>query len=81
MPERERMMQDVFLSELVKTAAPTTVFLVNGVKLQGAIVGFDTFSILLRREGHSQLVYKHAISTILPVLPVKLDESTPKSAN
>ena len=81
MAERERMLQDVFLSELVKTASPTTVFLINGVKLQGIVVGFDTFSVLLRRDGHSQLVYKHAISTVLPVNPVHYQESATKSAS
>lgn len=73
-------MQDIFLAELVKTGAPTTVFLVNGVKLQGVVVGFDTFSLVLRRDGHSQLVYKHAISTVLPVTPVNLEERSPKIA-
>lgn len=66
--------QDQFLSELKKTGAPTTVFLVNGVKLQGVIIAFDSFSLLLKRDGHSQLVYKHAISTVLPVNPITLDE-------
>jgi host factor-I protein len=49
-----------------------TVFLVNGVKLQGMITWFDNFSMLLRRDSHSQLIYKHAISTIMPSSPVKL---------
>ena len=51
---------------------PVTMFLVKGVKLQGIITWFDNFSVLLRRDGHSQLVYKHAISTIMPVTPVQL---------
>ena len=55
-----------------KQKIPVTVFLVNGVKLQGIITWFDNFCILLRRDGHSQLVYKHAISTVMPVSPVQL---------
>jgi host factor-I protein len=51
-----------------------TVFLVNGVKLQGIVTWFDNFSMLLRREGHVQLVYKHAISTIMPGGPLSLYE-------
>ena len=54
---------------------PVTVFLVNGVKLQGIITWFDNFCVLLRRDSHSQLVYKHAISTVMPAQPVKLFES------
>lgn len=59
-------MQDAFLNLLRKSKAPVTVFLVKGVKLQGIVTWFDNFSILLRRDGQSQLVYKHAISTIMP---------------
>ena len=68
--------QDVFLGQLRSLHAPVTVFLVNGVKLQGIIPWFDAQVIILRRDGHTQLVYKHAISTIMPVAPVGLfDES------
>ena len=59
-------LQDVFLNHLRKNKIPVTMFLVNGVKLQGIVTWFDNFSILLRRDGQSQLVYKHAISTIMP---------------
>ncbi len=59
-------LQDAFLNLLRKTKAPVTMFLVKGVKLQGIVTWFDNFSILLRRDGQSQLVYKHAISTIMP---------------
>lgn len=65
-------LQDVFLNHVRKQKIPVTVFLVNGVKLQGIITWFDNFCVLLRRDGHSQLVYKHAISTIMPVTPVSL---------
>jgi len=67
-------LQDVFLNHLRKTRTPLTLFLLNGVKLQGIVTWFDTFSVLLRRESHSQLVYKHAISTVMPLGPVKLFE-------
>ena len=65
-------LQDVFLNHVRKQKIPVTVFLVNGVKLQGIITWFDNFCMLLRRDGHSQLVYKHAISTVMPVTPVSL---------
>ena len=63
-------LQDAFLNLLRKNKVPVTMFLVKGVKLQGIVTWFDNFSILLRRDGQSQLVYKHAISTIMPSAPV-----------
>jgi len=63
-------MQDVFLDHLCKEEVSTTVFLVNGVKLQGVITCYDKDSVLLRRDGHAQLIYKHAISTVMPSTPV-----------
>ena len=57
-----------------KSKVPLTIFLVNGVKLQGVVTWFDNFCVLLRRDGHSQLVYKHAISTIMPGHPIQLFE-------
>ena len=65
-------LQDNFLNAVRKTKNPVTLFLVNGVKLQGVITWFDNFSVLLRRDGTVQLVYKHAISTIMPSLPLDL---------
>lgn len=65
-------LQDVFLNQVRKTKIPVTVFLINGVKLQGVITWFDNFCILLRRDGQSQLVYKHAVSTIMPSQAVNL---------
>ena len=70
--ERSQNVQDVFLNHIRKNKIPVTVFLVNGVKLQGIITWFDNFSVLLRRDAHSQLVYKHAISTVMPATPVQL---------
>jgi host factor-I protein len=70
--ERAQSLQDTFLNHVRKQKTPLTIFLVNGVKLQGVVTWFDNFCVLLRRDGHSQLVYKHAISTIMPVTPVQL---------
>src|SRR4051812_27784554 len=59
-------LQDHFLNSVRRSKLPVTIFLVKGVKLQGVVTWFDAFSLLLRREGASQLVYKHSISTIMP---------------
>src|SRR5688572_32432128 len=63
-------LQDLFLNHLRRDKTPVTMFLVKGVKLQGIVTWFDNFSILLRRDGQSQLVYKHAVSTIMPSQPI-----------
>jgi len=70
--DKKQNLQDVFLNSVRKTKTPLTIFLVNGVKLQGVVTWFDNFCVLLRRDGLSQLVYKHAISTIMPGAPVQL---------
>ena len=70
--EKNQSLQDVFLNYIRKNRVPVTVFLVNGVKLQGVVSWFDNFSLLLRRDALSQLVYKHAISTVMPAVPVHL---------
>ena len=70
--DKSQNVQDVFLNHVRKSKTPVTVFLVNGVKLQGIITWFDNFSVLLRRDGHTQLVYKHAISTVMPGAPIML---------
>lgn len=72
MSEKSQNVQDVFLNKIRKEKMTVTVFLVNGVKLQGIVTWFDNFSMLLRRESHVQLVYKHAISTIMPGGPLSL---------
>ena len=72
-------LQDVFLNHVRKQKIPVTVFLVNGVKLQGILTWFDNFCVLLRRDGQSQLVYKHAISTIMPSQPINLYEQDESS--
>ena len=72
MASSQSNLQDTFLNSVRKSKNPVTLFLVNGVKLKGVITWFDNFSVLLRREGTVQLVYKHAISTIMPSLPLDL---------
>jgi len=72
--DKSQNVQDVFLNHIRKQKTPVTIFLVNGVKLQGIVTWFDNFSVLLRRDGHTQLVYKHAISTVMPSVPVQLFE-------
>ncbi len=73
MAEKINNLQDLFLNTLRKTKTPVTMFLVKGVKLQGIITWFDNFSVLLRRDGQTQLVYKHAISTVMPAHPMELE--------
>lgn len=73
--DKNSNLQEVFLNSVRKDHIAVTVFLVNGVKLQGIITWFDNFSLLLKRDQHIQLVYKHAISTIMPVQPINLEDS------
>ncbi len=72
--DKKQNLQDTFLNSVRRSKTPLTIFLVNGVKLQGVVTWFDNFCVLLRRDGQSQLVYKHAISTIMPAQPVQLYE-------
>jgi host factor-I protein len=74
MAAEKQNLQDTFLNHIRKNKVPVTIFLVNGVKLQGVVTWFDNFCVLLRRDGQSQLVYKHAISTVMPSQPVQLYE-------
>ena len=76
MAERAQNLQDTFLNHVRKSKTPLTIFLINGVKLQGIVTWFDNFCVLLRRDGQAQLVYKHAISTIMPAGPLQLFEGT-----
>jgi host factor-I protein len=73
--DKKQNLQDTFLNAVRKAKTPLTIFLVNGVKLQGVVTWFDNFCVLLRRDGQVQLVYKHAISTIMPGAPVQLFEN------
>ena len=72
--DRAQNLQDTFLNHVRKNKTPLTIFLVNGVKLQGVVTWFDNFCVLLRRDGQVQLVYKHAISTVMPMGPVQLQD-------
>ena len=72
MADKVNNLQDIFLNSLRKSKTPVTMFLVKGVKLQGIITWFDNFSVLLRRDGQSQLIYKHAISTVMPAHPIDM---------
>ena len=80
MAERSQNLQDVFLNHVRKQKISLTIFLVNGVKLTGIVTWFDNFCVLLRRDGHSQLVYKHAISTIMPSEPLRMFEEDGEDA-
>ncbi|MCI5075908.1 RNA chaperone Hfq [Oricola sp.] len=80
MAERSQNLQDQFLNAVRKQKIPLTIFLVNGVKLTGVVTSFDNFCVLLRRDGHAQLVYKHAISTIMPGQPVNLYDNEDAAA-
>ncbi len=70
--DSKQNLQDTFLNNVRKSKTQLTIFLMNGVKLQGVVTWFDNFCVLLRRDGQVQLVYKHAISTIMPSEPVSL---------
>jgi host factor-I protein len=74
MAERSQNVQDLFLNTVRKQKSALTIFLTNGVKLTGIVTSFDHYCVFLRRDGHSQLVFKHAISTIMPSQPVQLFE-------
>ncbi|OQW38922.1 MAG: RNA-binding protein hfq [Proteobacteria bacterium SG_bin5] len=74
MADKQLSLQDLFLNSLRRSKTPVTMFLVKGVKLQGIVTWFDNFSVLLRRDGQSQLIYKHAISTIMPAQPIDIDQ-------
>ena len=74
MADKQGSLQDLFLNALRRGKIPVTMFLVKGVKLQGIVTWFDNFSVLLRRDGQSQLIYKHAISTIMPSGPMDLTQ-------
>jgi len=71
-PEKPQALQDTVLEHLRQHRVPVTIFLTNGVRLQGHVTGFDSYSLYLTRDGQSQLIYKHTISTILPGEPVQM---------
>jgi host factor-I protein len=82
MPDKSLSLQDQFLNSIRRSKSPVTIFLVKGVKLQGVMTWFDPFSLLLRRDGNAQLIYKHAISTIMPAqAPADLTMGNGEGAN
>ena len=71
MPEQTINLQDAILKEVRRDKVPVTIFLMNGVQLRGIIPGFDSFVVLLVTDGKQQMIYKHAISTLVPIRPLK----------
>ncbi|NPV28315.1 MAG: RNA chaperone Hfq [Firmicutes bacterium] len=72
MTKQQINLQDFFLNQVRKEGAPVTIYLINGFQLKGVIRGFDNFTVILEVEGKQQMVYKHAISTVMPLRPVNL---------
>ena len=70
--QKTNNLQDIFLTKARKENVPVTLFLVNGFQLRGSVTGFDSFTVVLLSEGRQQMIYKHAISTIIPQHPVEL---------
>ena len=70
--QRTENYQDLFLNQARKERTPLTVFLMNGFQMRGVITGFDQFVILLLSEGKQQMIYKHAVSTMTPSIPIHL---------
>ena len=71
---REQNLQDTFLNQARKTGMPLTMFLMNGFQIRGICTGFDSFTVVVNTEGRQQLIYKHAISTIVPLKAIPLNE-------
>ena len=72
--QKTNNLQDIFLTKARKENVPVTLFLVNGFQLRGTVTGFDSFTVVLSTDGKQQIIYKHAISTIVPLHPVSLME-------
>ena len=64
-------LQDLILNEVRKEHIPVTLFLMNGFQMKGIVTGFDSFIVVLNTEGKQQMIYKHAISTLVPIQPVR----------
>lgn len=75
MSKAQANIQDGFLNQVRKENIPVTVFLVNGFQLKGVVKGFDNFTVILEVDGKQQMIYKHAISTMVPQKPVNLNNS------
>ena len=65
-------LQDIFLNQARKTGMSVTVFLMNGFQLKGTVTGFDSYTVIVDSDGKQQLIYKHAISTMVPARPIRL---------
>ena len=72
--QKTNNLQEIFLTRARKQAMPVTIFLMNGFQLRGVVQGFDCFTVVLDTEGRQQFIYKHAISTIVPLHPLSLME-------
>ena len=72
--QKTNNLQEIFLTRARKQNIPVTMFLVNGFQLRGVITGFDSFSLVLDSDGRQQFIYKHAVSTIVPLRPISLRE-------
>ena len=69
-------LQDAILQEVTRDRVPVTLFLMNGFQLRGTITGFDSFVVVLVTDGKQQMIYKHAISTLAPIRPLKAAATT-----
>ena len=74
--QKTQNLQDLILNQARRDRSMVTVFLMNGFQLRGTITGFDSFTLVLDSDGKQQLIYKHAISTIVPPRPISLDFDT-----
>ena len=81
MTEKNDHLYNRFLNHLCQTKEPATLFLLNGVKLQGIVVSYDDMAVVLRRDAHEQLVFKHALSTIMPHNPIELSQPSGTDPN
>lgn len=72
--QKKNNLQEIFLTQARKQNVPVTMFLMNGFQLRGTVTGFDSFTVVLSTDGKQQIIYKHAISTIVPLHPVSLME-------
>lgn len=74
-------LQDTFLNQVRKENLPVTIYLVNGFQLKGLIKGFDNFTVVIEFEGRQQMVYKHAISTVMPIRPINFAAASAGDSN
>lgn len=72
---KQQNLQDIFLNHARKTGMPLTLFLMNGFQIRGVCTGFDSFTVIMNTEGKQQMIYKHAISTIVPIKPIAFERS------